>query len=130
MHAFVVTCEFVLPVETVLAAKFAPEHAAWEFGSLGAMLGSIVSFQVTELLGEMAAIYLGALVISLIFEMGTLMAAVYLVFTRAILQRQPFHSSHFGTPDIFVYMNGTWRYTAMHSMNMATDLLENDRAPF
>lgn len=73
MHVLVVTCKLVLAVEAVVAAEFAAKHVAWVTWSFGAMFGSIVSLQITEFLGEMATIPLGALKSSMVFVMGFFM---------------------------------------------------------
>jgi len=82
------TCELVLAVKAVLAAILAAEHVAGKFWGLGAMFGSIVSLQITELLGEMVTIRLCALVFPLMFEMGSLVGAELLAAERA--QRQQY----------------------------------------
>lgn len=69
------TCELILAVKTVFAAKITAEHVAWISRSLGAMFGSIVSFQITDCLSEMTTTLLGALIFSLMSEMGCLVVA-------------------------------------------------------
>jgi len=73
MHVLVVTCELILAVKAVQAAKLAAEHVAWVIWSFGAMFGSVVSLQITKLLGEMVTIPLSALISSVVFVMSFLM---------------------------------------------------------
>ncbi len=89
VHVLVVTCKLVPAVKAVLAAEFAAKHVAWKLGSLGAMFGSIVSLQITKLLGEMVTVRLGALVSPLMFEMGSLVGAEHLAVDRFQRQQYP-----------------------------------------
>lgn len=70
------TCKLVLAVKAIIAAELAARHVAWKVGSLGAVFGTIVSFQVTEFLGGMATVFFGTFISPAMLVVGTFVVQV------------------------------------------------------
>lgn len=79
MDVLVVALELVLACEAVSAAVLAPEHGAWKLllFRVGAMLGLVVAFEVTKVLGDGVTGLLETCVLSRLAVVAYLMVAKF-----------------------------------------------------